>query len=124
MIPKDYDQMVYNILKPLALRDPPIKIYRNAVDTDYDSQSEDFIIYSSGISDTPRVYGDGKILARRCSCDITVNESGNGNNDSAGYLIRMVEDLLVANNIHYTKINLGYIEAQDSMQTTFDFYLM
>lgn len=121
---KDYDQMVYDILKPLALRDPPIKIYRNAVDTDYDSQPEDFIVYSSGISNTPRIYGDGKVLARRCSCDITVNESGNGNNDSAGYLIKMVEDLLVEHNIHYSKINLGYIEDQDSMQTTFDFYLI
>ena len=124
MIIKDYDQMVYDILKPLVLSRPEIKLYRNVVDTDYDSQSEDYIVYSSGISNTPRLYGDGKVILRRCSCDITVNESGNGNNASAGYLVKAVEQLLVSNNISYTKINVGYIEDQDSMQTTFDFYLM
>ena len=120
---KDFNQMLYNIIKPLALRDPPVKIYRNVIDEDYNSQPSDYVIYSTGISDTPHIYGDGKVLTRRCSCDITVNERGNGNNDSAGYLINLVEQLLIDNNIHYTKINLGYIDAQDSMQTTFDFYL-
>jgi hypothetical protein len=70
------------------------------------------------------LYGDGKTLLRRCSCDITVNEGGNGNNDSAGYLVNEVEQLLIANNISYTKISLGYVESMDAMQTTFDFYLM
>lgn len=123
MIIKDYDQMVYDILKPLVLSDPKIRIYRNVVDTDYDSQSEDYIVYSSGISNTPRLYGDGKTLLRRCSCDITVSEAGNGNNDSSGYLVKKVEELLSSNGIPYSKINVGYIEDQDSMQTTFDFYL-
>lgn len=121
---KDYDQILYNIVKPLALRKPPIKIYRNTIDTDYNSQSQDYIVYSSGISNTPRIYGDGKTLLRRCSCDITVNEAGNGNNENSGYLVKLVEDLLIENGISYTKVNLGYIENQDSMQTTFDFYLI
>ena len=121
---KDYNQMLYNILKPLALQPNPPTIYRNAIDTDYNSQPKDYIVYSTGLSDNPRLYGDGKVLLRRCSCDITVNEGGNGNNDNAGYLIQAVQDLLDQNNIHYTKNNLGYIESQDSMQTTFDFYLI
>lgn len=121
---RDYDQMVYDLIKPLALQNPPVKIYRNAIDTDYNSQPHDYIVYSSGVSNTPRLYGDGKVLARRCNCDITVNEVGNGNNDKAGYLIKQVRELLTSNNIHYFESSLGYIESVDSMQTNFDFYLI
>ena len=120
---KDYDKMVYDIIKPLALIENPIKIYRNAIDEDANSRPKDFIVYSSGLSNTPALYGDGKVLIRKCSCDITVNEGGDGNNDSAGYLINAVEQLLIDKNIHYNKVNLGYVESVDSMQTTFDFYL-
>ena len=121
---KDYTQMVYDLIKPLALRDPPVKIYRNSINEDANSRPKDFIVYSSGISDVPRLYGDGKVLLRRCNCDITVNEGGDGNNENAGYLVRLVEELLQKNNVHYTKVSLGYVDSVDSMQTTFDFYLM
>lgn len=121
---KDYNQMVFDIIKPLALLENPVKIYRNVIDEDYDSRPDDFIVYKSGISNTPRLYGDGKVLARMCSCDITVNERGTGNNEKAGYLVNMVEKLLQENNIPYTRIDIGYVESMDSMQTTFDFYLI
>lgn len=121
---KDYDQMVFDIIKPLAILPNPVKIYRNVIDEDMDSRPQDFIVYSSGISNSPKIYGDGKTLVRRCSCDITVNEGGNGNNEHAGYLVNLVEDLLNKNNISYTKVGLGYVEDMDSMQTTFDFYLI
>lgn len=124
MIVKDYDQILYNILKPLVLQDNPVKLYRNVIDTDYNSQPHDYVVYSTGLSNAPRLYGDGKVLARRCSCDITVNELGTGNNENSGYLVKMVEELLVNNHIPYTKISLGYVESTDSIQTTFDFYLI
>ena len=124
MTPQNYDFRVYQILKPLALRDPPVKIYHNTRDTDYDSQYEDYIVYSSGISNVPRLYGDGRVLLRRCSCDITVSEKGTGNSENSGYLVNLVENLLIQNNIHYTKNSIGYVESTDSMQTTFDFYLI
>ena len=121
---KDYDSILYNILKPLVIGENSVAIYRNVIDTDYNSQPHDYIVYSTGLSNTPRIFGDGKVLARQCSCDITVNELGTGNNENSGYLVKMVEELLVENNIPYTKVNLGYIEQTDSMQTTFDFYLL
>ena len=121
---KDYDQMVFDIIKPLALLENPPKIYRNVIDEDLDSRPRDFIVYSSGVSNTPKLYGDGKTLLRRCNCDITVNEGGDGNNDNSGYLVKMVENLLQENDISYTKIGLGYVESMDAMQTTFDFYLI
>lgn len=121
---KDYTQMVYEIIKPLALSTPTVKIYRNVIDEDYNSRPDDFIVYKAGISNVPHTYGDGKVLLRRCSCDITVNERGTGNNDNAGYLINSVENLLQQRGIPYTRIDLGYVESVDSMQTTFDFYLI
>jgi hypothetical protein len=119
---KDYDRLLYGILKPLVT-EHHIDLYHNVVDTDYDSQPKDYVVYSTGISNTPRLYGDGRTLMRRCSCDVTVNETGTGNNDNSGYLVSLVENLLVQNGISYQKIGLGYIESSDSMQTTFDFYL-
>ena len=124
MIIKDYDAILYNILKPLVFGDNPIKLYRNVIDTDYNSQPHDYVVYSTGLSNTPRLFGDGKVLARRCSCDVTVNETGNGNNENAGYLVQLVEGILVENNIPYTKVCLGYVEQTDSIQTTFDFYII
>ena len=121
---KDYTQMVYEIIKPLALLDNPVKIYRNVIDEDYDSRPADFIVFKSGITNTPHIYGDGKVLTRRCNCDITVNERGTGNNENAGYLVNLVEDLLQKNNISYMRTDLGYVESMDSMQTNFDFYLI
>lgn len=122
MIVRDYDKMLYSILKPLVL-EHKINLYHNVVDTDYDSQPKDYVVYSTGISNIPRLYGDGKVLMRRCSCDITVNEVGTGNNANSGYLVRLVEDILIQNSIAYSRHDLGYIESFDSMQTTFDFYL-
>lgn len=121
---KDYTQMVYEIIKPLALRTPPVKIYRNVIDEDYDSRPDDFIVYKAGISNNPKLYGDGKVLLRRCNCDITINERGTGNNENAGYLVQLVEGLLQDCGISYTRVDLGYVESMDSMQTTFDFYLI
>ena len=124
MIIKDYNQLCYDILKPLALEENPPKIFRNSIDTDFNSQPLDYIVYSTGISDVPRVFGDGVTQLRRCNCDITVNEAGNGNRDDSGHLVKRVEELLVARKIAYTKTTIGYIEASDSIQTNFDFYLM
>ena len=120
----NYTDRLYRILKPLALRDPPVKLYRNTRQTDYDSQNEDYVVFSTGISNRPRLFGDGVVLLRRCSCDITVVERGTGNNENAGYLVDLVENLLKENNIHYNRINVGYEESTDSIQTTFDFYLI
>lgn len=120
---KDYTQMVYEIIKPLALLPEPVKIYRNVIDEDFDSRPDDFIVYKSGISNTPKLYGDGNTLLRRVNCDITVNERGTGNNENAGYLVKLVEEQLIKNNISYNRIDIGYVESMDSMQTTFDFYL-
>lgn len=121
---KDYDAILYGMLKPLVTQENPINLYHNVIDEDYNSQPEDFVVYKTGISNTPKVYGDGKILIRKCNCDITVSELGSGNNENSGYLVKQVESILQEHNISYTKISLGYVDSTDSMQTTFDFYLI
>ena len=121
---EEYEFRLFKIIKPLATRDPPVKIYKNTRDTDLNSQDEDYLVYSVGISNVPRVYGDGKTLLRRCACDITVSERGSGNNKTAGYLTTLVENLLNEAGISYNLVPLGYVESTDSVQTTFDFYLI
>lgn len=124
MIVKDYDAILYSILKPLVIGSDPIKLYRNVIDEDYNSQPHDYVVYSSGLSNNPRLYGDGKTITRKCSCDIVVSELGTGNNENSGYLVNRVEELLIKHNISYMKVNLGYIEQTDSIQTAFDFYIL
>ena len=120
---KDYEQLLYNILKPLVTGSDPIKLYKNVITEDYNSQPHDFVVYTAEISNTPRVYGDGKVIVRSCNCDITVNEQGTGNYTESGYLAKKVEELLNKNNISYVKRHLGYIENMDSVQWNFEFYL-
>ena len=120
---KDYDAILYSILKPLVVKENPITLYHNVIDEDYNSQPKDFVVYKTGISDSPIIFGDGKVLLRKCDCDITVSELGTGNYDNSGYLVKQVEEILQNNNITYTKVSLGYVESTDSMQTSFDFSL-
>lgn len=119
---KDYDQLVYDILKPLVISNNPADVYLNNLTVDENSQPKDYILYRTNISNRARLYGDGKVITRQCACDILVNEQGNGNNDNAGYLVNQVEQLLINHNIHYTKASI-YNEYMNSIQTTFDFFL-
>lgn len=120
----EYELRLFQILKPLAQRDPPVKVYKNTRDTDFNSQDEDYIVYSVGVSNVPRLYGDGRVILRRCACDITVSERGSGNNETAGYLTTLVENLLNDAGISYNIVPVGYVESTDSIQTTFDFYMI
>lgn len=116
---KDYDQILYDLLKPLATK---AKVYLNSLNEDENGQPKDYIIYRTNISNTPSLFGDGKILKRKCNCDILVVEKGNGNGTKSGYLIKEVEQLLINNNIKYTKMNL-YDNNVDCIQSVFDFFL-
>lgn len=129
MIIKDYDQILFNILKPLAFDDEEnalpdgIKLYLNRIPEDFNSYPLNFIVYRSNITNTASQYGDGKVLFRKSNCDIMVNESGDGNQKDSGKIANQVEQLLIDHNIKYTRVNMGYVPDTDSIQTTFDFYL-
>ena len=59
MTPKDYNLMVYNLLKPLV--DEGVELYLNTVPEDENSQPLDFVVYRTGVVDSALAYGDGKI---------------------------------------------------------------
>lgn len=117
---KNYDQILYDILKPLARVVP---LYLNDVPVDENSQPKDFVLFRTGISNTAKLYGDGKVLLRRCACDVLAVEQGDGNNSTSGYLFDAVEQVLTDNNIKYTRTSSGYNKDTDDIQVAFDFFL-
>lgn len=118
---KDYDQILYDILKPLKAEDIPL--YLNTCPEDEDSMPSDFVVYRTGIVDSAKVYGDGKALIRSCECDVLVNEYGSGNYIDSNTLEHKVEQLLVDQGISYTKYKPGVEQKSNSVQTTFTFTL-
>ena len=117
---KNYDQILYDILKPLAAY---TRLYLNDLPVDENSQPEDFVLYRTGVSNTAKIYGDGKVLLRRCACDVLAVEQGDGNKKNSGYLFDMVEQVLIDNNIKYTRTSSGYDNTTDTVQVAFDFLL-
>lgn len=122
MIPKDYNQILFNILKPLL--DQGVNLYLNTVSEDEDSQPLDFVVYRTGVVDTALVYGDGKCQLRECECDVIVNEYGTGNSENSGYLVKLVENQLIQNGISYKKYFPGVELKSNTTQTTFTFVLI
>lgn len=122
MIPKDYNQLVYNLLKPLV--EDNVELYLNTVPEDENSQPLDFIVYRTGVVDSALAYGDGKCLLRQCECDVIVNEYGTGNRGDSGQLAKNVEEILLKNEIAYKKYFPGVELKSNTIQTTFTFVLV
>ena len=118
---KDYNQILYDILKPL--KDEDIPLYLNTCPEDEDSMPSDFVVYRTGIVDSVKAYGDGKTLIRSCECDILVNEYGSGNYANSGTLERKVEQLLIEHDISYIKYRPGVEQKSNSVQVNFTFSL-
>ena len=121
MILKDYEQMIFQMLKPLVAKGH--RVYLNTVDEDEDDQPLDFIIYRANVSNYVAVYGDGVPQLRNSDCDIIVNEYGTGNNENSGYLVKLVEQILIDNEISYIRIGGLELDENSSVQTTFSFTL-
>lgn len=117
MILKDYDQILFNLLKPL--KKDGVQLYLNTVPEDEDSQPLNFVLYRSNVTNSPLIYGDGLCQIRECECDVLVNEYGVGNASSSGELARKVEQLLVDNELVYRKYFPPVELKSDTAQTTF-----
>lgn len=122
MITKDYNKIVYDLLKPLV--EEGVELYLNTVPEDEDSQPADFVVYRTGVVDSALAYGDGKCLLRQCECDVIVNEYGTGNSSTSGQLTKKVEELLIDNEIAYKKYFPGVELKSNTVQTTFTFILI
>lgn len=122
MTPKDYNLMVYNLLKSLV--EEGVELYLNTVPEDENSQPLDFVVYRTGVVDSALAYGDGKCLLRQCECDVIVNEYGTGNRDDSGQLAKKVEQILLDAEIAYKKYFPGVELKSNTVQTTFTFVLV
>lgn len=120
MIVKNYEQILFEMLKPIA--EDGHRVYLNTVQEDEDDQPEDFIVYRT-VTSYGKVYGDGLAQLRACDCDIIVNEHGTGNSEESGYLIRLVEEILNQKEVTYTKSKFLDLDENSSVQVTFSFTL-
>ena len=121
MILKDYEAQIFQMLKPLVTQG--VQVYLNTVDEDEDDQPLDFVLYRANVANYASVYGDGVAQIRNSDCDIIVNEYGTGNNEGSGYLVRLVEQILVDHEISYIRTSGLELGENSAVQTTFSFTL-
>lgn len=111
---QDPVQQLYNIVKPLANE---IEIYKEVMTEDDDSTPDSYILLKSDMTDTGRVYGDGKAQLRASDCDILLISKGTADvsTDLHNVNKRKVKALLDDLEIDYIGVNLGY---DDSIKST------
>lgn len=110
----DVMQSLYNIVKPLANE---IEIYKEVMTEDENSTPDSYILLKSDMTDTGRVYGDGKAQLRASDCDILLISKGTADvsTDLHNVNKRKVKALLDDLEIDYIGVNLGY---DDSIKST------
>lgn len=114
---QDPIQQLYNIVKPLANE---IEIYKEVMTEDENSTPDSYILLKSDMTDSGRVYGDGKAQLRASDCDILLISKGTADvsTDLHNVNKRKVKALLDDLEIDYIGVNLGYDDSIKSTQHT------
>lgn len=111
---QDPIQQLYNIVKPLANE---IEIYKEVMTEDDDSIPDSYLLLKSDMTNTGRVYGDGRAILRASDCDIVLVSKGTADlstdvhNVNKKKVMQLLDDL----EIDYIGVNLGY---DDSIKST------
>lgn len=110
-------QMLYNIVKPLASE---IEIYKEVMTEDENSTPDSYILLKSDMTNTGRVYGDGRAILRSSDCDIVLVSKGTADVSTDLHNVNKskIEDLLDDLDIDYIGVNLGYDDTIKSTQYT------
>lgn len=111
---QDPIQQLYNIVKPLANE---IEIYKEVMTEDDDSIPDSYLLLKSDMTNTGRVYGDGRAMLRASDCDIVLVSKGTADvsTDLHNVNKKKVMQLLDGLEIDYIGENLGY---DDSIKST------
>ena len=111
---QDPIQQLYNIVKPLANE---IEIYKEVMTEDDDSTPDSYLLLKSDMTNTGRVYGDGRVILRASDCDIVLVSKGTADvsTDLHNVNKKKVMQLLDSEEIDYIGVNLGY---DDSIKST------
>lgn len=114
---QDPIQKLYDIVKPLANE---IEIYKEVMSEDENSTPDSYILLKSDMTNTGRVYGDGKAILRASDCDIVLVSKGTADvstdlhNVNKKKVMQLLDDL----EIDYIGVNLGYDDSIKSTQYT------
>ena len=114
---QDPIQKLYDIVKPLANE---IEIYKEVMTEDENSTPDSYLLIKSDMTNTGRVYGDGKAQLRASDCDIILISKGTADVSTDLHNInrRKVMALLDELDIDYIGVNLGYDDNIKSTQYT------
>lgn len=112
---QDPVQQLYNIVKPLANE---IEIYKEVMTEDDDSTPDSYLLLKSDMTNTGRVYGDGRAILRASDCDIVLVSKGTADvsTDLHNVNKKKVMQLLDGLEIDYIGVNLGYDDTIKSTQ--------
>lgn len=114
---QDPIQKLYDIVKPLA---DEIEIYKEVMNEDESSTPDSYLLLVSDVTNSGRVYGDGKAILRVSDCDIKLVSKGTADvsTDLHNVNRRKVAALLDSLGIDYIGVNLGYDDSIKSTQYT------
>lgn len=112
---QDPIQKLYDIVKPLA---DEIEIYKEVMNEDESSTPDSYLLLVSDVTNSGRVYGDGKAILRSSDCDIKLVSKGTADvsTDLHNVNRRKVAALLDSLGIDHIGVNLGYDDGIASTQ--------
>lgn len=119
--------MIYNKEPILILWDfvkelkSKIKIYKESMDEQKDNVPDSYILLRSQVSDSTKVYGDGKSCIRLANCNITLVTKGYAEDttDKHNTNKNLIKNCLKNKDVDFREINLGYNDSNQSTEHTF-----
>lgn len=109
--------VMWEIVKSLS---SDIEIYKETMDEDEDSTPDSYLLLRSDITNTPRMFGDGRTMIRRSDCDVILVTKGVNTNSTDTHNINKskVEAVLKASDLAFSSYNLGYDDKIKSTEHT------
>lgn len=106
---KDAMSALWELVAPISDKIP---VYREIMDEDKNSVPKSYLLIREGITDSPRIYGDGAVKKRLNSATLILISSSTGSrsDDIHNTNRAMIKDLLDKEEVAYTGYNLGYNE--------------
>ena len=100
---------LWELVSPISEKIP---VYREIMDEDENSVPQSYLLIREGITDSPRLYGDGQAMRRMNNATLILvsNSTGSRSNDVHNKNRAIVKELLDKEGVSYTGYNHGYNE--------------
>ena len=102
--------VLWELVSPISEKIP---VYREIMDEDKNSVPQSYLLIREGITDSPRIYGDGQAMRRMNNATLILisNSTGSRSNDIHNKNRAIVKELLDKEGVSYKGYNLGYNES-------------